>query len=164
MLTGIQPILIELENLTQLYHITRRNELNGLYDAPKGFREWPHPAAAIEPKNYRNDINYTTDIYTEGSKNDKGVGAAIAIFIDGNLTLQLRYKLAEKCSNNQAEQLAIAKALEKVRDLHQVQRNQQNPATHTDSRITVEAKANTRNIQNLIEHIREEIRNAENNS
>jgi hypothetical protein len=98
MLTGIQPILIELEYLTQLYHITRRNKLNGLYDAPKGFREWPHPAAAIEPKNYRNDINYTTDIYTEGSKNDKGVGAGIAIFIDGNLTFQLRYNLAEKCS------------------------------------------------------------------
>ena len=44
LLTGIQPILIELENLTQLYHIPRRNELDGLYDAPKDFREWPHPA------------------------------------------------------------------------------------------------------------------------
>jgi ribonuclease HI len=109
-------------------------------------------------------MNYTIEIYTEGSKKEKGLGAGIAIFINGNLTFQLRYNLAEKCSNNQAEHQAIAKALEKARDLHQVQRNQQNPATHTDSRITLEAIANTRNLQNLIEHIREDIRNVENNS
>ena len=48
---------------------------------------------------------------------EKGVGAGIAIFIDGNLTFQLRYNLAEKCSNNQAEHLAMAKALEKAKGL-----------------------------------------------
>ena len=63
-------------------------------------------------------MNYTIEIYTEGSKKEKGLGAVIAIFIDGNLTFKLRYKLAEKCSNNQAEQLAVAKALKKARDLH----------------------------------------------
>jgi hypothetical protein len=97
-LTGIPPILIELENLTQLYHITHRNELDGLYDAPKNYKEWPHPAEAIEPKNKRDDTNYVTEIYTDDSKNEKGVGSGIAIFIDGNLTFQLRYKLADKCS------------------------------------------------------------------
>ena len=78
----------------------------------------PHPAEAIKPKNKRDNMNYTIEIYTDGSKNEKGVGSGIAIFIDGNLTFQLRYKLADKCSNNQAEQLAIVKALERVRDLH----------------------------------------------
>jgi ribonuclease HI len=164
MLTGIPPILIELENLTQLYHITCRNELDGLYDAPKNYKEGPHPAEATEPKNKRNNMNYTTEIYTDGSKNQKGVGSGIAIFIDGNLTFKLRYKLEDKCSNNKAEQLAIAKALEKVRDLHQVQRNQRTLAIHTDSKITLEAIANPRNCQNFIELIREEIRNLENNS
>jgi len=62
-------------------------------------------------------MNYKIEMYTNGSKNDKGVGSGIAIFIDGNLTFQLRFILADKCSNNQAEQLAIAKALEKVEDL-----------------------------------------------
>jgi len=62
-------------------------------------------------------MNYKIEMYTNGSKNDKGVGSGIAIFIDGNLTFQLRFMLADKCSNNQAEQLAIAKALEKVEDL-----------------------------------------------
>jgi len=74
--------------------------------------EWPHPAEATEPKNKSDVTNYTIEIYTDNSKNQKGVGSGIAIFIKGNLTFQLQYKLADKCSNNQAEQLAIAKALE----------------------------------------------------
>jgi len=139
------------------------NELDGLYDALKDFREWPHPAETIEPKYKRDDMNYKIEIYADGSKNDKGVGSRIAIFVDGNLTYQLRSELADKCSNNQAEQLAIAKALEKVKDL-QVKRNQRTLALHTDSRMTLEAIANQRNRQNLVELIREEITCLENNS
>ena len=108
-------------------------------------------------------MNYKIEIYADGRKNDKGVGSGFAIFIDGNLTFQLRFKLADKCSNNQAEQLAIAKVLEKVKDL-QVHRNQRTLAIHTDSRMTLEAIANQRNRQNLIELIRKEIRCLENNS
>jgi ribonuclease HI len=71
--------------------------------------------------------------------------------------------LAEKCSNNQAEQLAIVKALGKERDLHQLQRNQRTLAIDTDSRIILEAIANPRN-HNLVELIREEIRKLEKES
>jgi hypothetical protein len=158
-LTGITPILIELENLTQMYHITHRNELVGLYDTPRDYRKWPHPAEAIELKGKRDDTNFMIEIYTDGSKNEKGVRSGIAVFIDGSLTLQLRCQLADKCSNNQAEQLEIVKALEKLRDLHQVQGNQRSLAIHTDSKVTLEAIANPRNHQNLVELIREEIRN-----
>jgi ribonuclease HI len=51
----------------------------------------------------------------------------------------------------------IAKALEKLRELHHLLGNQRTLAVHTDSRITLEAIANRRNHQNLVEHIREEI-------
>jgi ribonuclease HI len=88
------------------------------------YRKWPHPAEAIEIKDKCNNMNYMIEIYTDGSKSKKGLGSGIAIFIDGSLTFQLQYKLAEKCSNNQAVQFAIAKALEKVRDMHQLQRSQ----------------------------------------
>jgi len=71
---------------------------------------------------------------------------------------QLRYKLAERCSNNQAEQLAIAKALEKIEDLSHLQENQRTATIHTDSKITLDATANLRNQQNLVEQIRKEIR------
>ena len=106
-------------------------------------------------------MNYMIEIYTDGSESEKGVGSGIAIFIDGSLTFQLRYRLVEKCSNNQAEQLAIVKALGKVRNLHQLQSNQWTLAIHTDSRIPLEAIANPRNHHNLVELIREEIRNLE---
>ena len=82
----------------------------------------------------------------------------VAIFGNRSLTLQLRYKLAEKCPNNQAEQLAIVKALTELRDMPKVQGCQRTTAIHTDSRITLEATANPRNHHNLVELIREEIR------
>jgi len=110
-LTGITPITTELENMAKLYHITRGKNQDDLYDAPLSYRRWPHPAKAIELHNKRGDMQYKMEIYTDGNKKEKGVGSGVAIFADGSLTHQLLYKLAEKCSNNQAEQLAIVKAL-----------------------------------------------------
>jgi len=104
------------------------------------------------------------EVYTDGSKSASGVGSGIAIFINKHLTFQLKYKLAERCSNNQAEQLAIAKALEKIQDLNHLQGNQRSLAIHTDSRITLDAIANPRNHQNLVEQIRDEIRRLENDN
>ena len=100
-------------------------------------------------------------MYTDGGKNPSGVGAGIAIFKNKHLMLQLRYKMAERCSNNQAEQLAIDKALEKIKDLSHLQDNQRTAAIHTDSKITLDATANLRNHQNLVEQLREEIRRLE---
>ena len=82
----------------------------------------------------------------------------VVMFVNGSLTVQLRYKLAEKCSNNQAEQLAILKSPTELRDMHKVQGSQRTTTIHTDSRITLEAIANPRNHHNLVELTREEIR------
>jgi len=115
-LTGINPITIELENMAKLNHITRGKTQDDLYDAPLSYRRWPHPAKAIELHNKRDDMQYKMEIYKDGSKNEKGVGSGVAIFADGSLTHRLRYKQAEKCSNNQAEQLAIVKALKETEE------------------------------------------------
>jgi ribonuclease HI len=72
------------------------------------------------------------EVYTDGSKSASGVGSGIAIFINKHLTFQLKYKLAERCSNNQAEQLEIAKALEKIQDFNHLQCNQRSVAIHTE--------------------------------
>jgi ribonuclease HI len=104
------------------------------------------------------------EAYTDGSKSENGVGSGIAVFIDKHLTFQLKYKLAERCSNNQAELFAVAKALEKMKDLHQLQGNQLSLPIHTDSRIALDALANPSNHQNLVERIREEIRRLENDN
>jgi ribonuclease HI len=96
------------------------------------------------------------EIYTDGSKSGNKVSSGISIFIDKHLTFQLNYKLAEKCSNNQAEQFAIAKALEKMKDLQQLLGNQRYLAIHTDSRVSLDPIAKPKNHQNLVERIRKE--------
>jgi ribonuclease HI len=75
-----------------------------------------HLADAIELKEKCEGREYTIDIYTDGSKSSSGVGSGIEVFVNKYLTLQIKYKLAEECSKNQAEQLAIVKALEKLLD------------------------------------------------
>jgi ribonuclease HI len=90
-------------------------------------------------------------------KKEKGEGSGVAIFADGSLTHQLRYKLAEKCSNNQAEQHAIEKSLKKLRKMQTTQRSHRTATMHTDSRITQEAIANPRKHQSSVESIRNEI-------
>jgi len=47
-----------------------------------------------------------------GAKTGKGVGSGVALYIGTNLALQEKFKLDDRCSNNQAEHLAITKALE----------------------------------------------------
>ena len=99
--------------MAKLYHITRGKNQDNLYDAPLSYRRWPQPAKSIELHNKRDDVQYKKEIYTDGSKNEKVVGSGVAMFADGSLTHQLRYKLAEKCPNNQAEQREIVRALKK---------------------------------------------------
>ena len=146
-LTGITPIQIELRSQAKVYYITRGN---AQIDVPKYYRKWTHPAKAIELKERCEKREYMIEVYTDGSKSPSGVGSGIAIFKKKHLTFQLKYKLAERCSNNQAEQLAIAKALEKIQDLSHLQGNKQSVAIHTDSKITLDAIANPRNHQNLV--------------
>jgi ribonuclease HI len=163
-LTGITPIQIELRSQEKCHYITRGNAQDGLHDAAKYYRKWSHPTKAIEIKDKCERRNYMIEVYTYGSKSACGRGSGIAIFIHRHLIFQLKYKLAERCSNNQAEQLAIAKSLEKIQDLNHLQGNHRSVAVHTDSRITLDALANPRNHQSLVEQIRDEIRRLENDN
>ena len=160
-LTGITPILIELGNQVKIYHSTRGNKKSEKYDAPIHYSQWNHPATTLETLRKREGQEYTVEIYTDGSNNSEGVGSGVAIFENNQLSLQLRYRLADECTNNQAEQMAIVKALEKLQDFRHLQGRQRTAAVHTDSRITLDAIANPRNRQPLIERIREEIRKLE---
>jgi len=67
------------------------------------------------------------------------------------------YRLADECSNNQAEQLA----LEKLWDFRHLQGLQRSTAVHTDSKITLDAIANPKNHQHLVEQIRGGVRSLE---
>ena len=86
----------------------------------------------IEGQEERTDSIYA---YTEGSKKDIGVGSGIAFFSDNSLKTCLKYRLNERCSNNQAEQLAILKALEY---LQYMKVGEKTVLVHTDSKITLQ--------------------------
>ena len=75
-------------------------------------KDWLYPADSVRIIEQKDEN--AIQIFTDGSKSEHGVEAGIAIFIQSKLESQLRFTLHHRCSNNQAEQLAIVKALETI--------------------------------------------------
>jgi ribonuclease HI len=108
--------------------------------------------------------NYTRQ-WKQGTNNsdiqvhrqEYGVGSGVAIFIEKELKAQLKFKLDNKCSNNQVEQLAIAKALEVIDATDIAENSPSTIAIFTDSRITINSLKNVNNHSYLIEEIRKRI-------
>ena len=86
-------------------------------------KNWIHPAKRITIIEGQDDSTHYIQAYTDGSKNEAGVGSGIAVFADSNLKTTLRYRLSERCTNNQAEQMAILKALEYIQHLKEEENN-----------------------------------------
>jgi len=57
----------------------------------------------------------------------------------------MQYRLNERCSNNQAEQMAILKALEYIQNMES---DEKIVLVHMDSKITLQLLQNKKNIQN----------------
>ena len=108
--TGLTPIIFKLQEIAKEYKIVKQN-LEWKIDTPLEYKKWPHPADIPTIQEANPCENYTVEAYTDGSRTDQGVGSGIAIFVSNELVHQLQYKLDKRCSNNQAEQLAILKAL-----------------------------------------------------
>jgi ribonuclease HI len=93
--------------------------------------------------------------YTDGSKNDIGVvRPGIAVFTDNSPSTCLKYRLNERCSNNQAEQLAILKALECIQYMKV---GEKTGLVHTDSKITLQLLKHQRKHTQLIDEIRRKV-------
>ena len=108
-------------------------------------KNWPHladVAAFIDVKEYDDK---TIQIYTDESKNEQGIGAGVAISSGNELVTKLKYKLDNRCSNNQAEQLAIAKDLEALETIDIEENSQRTAAIITDSRISLDSINNVNN-------------------
>ena len=78
-------------------------------------------------------------MYTDGSKNEESVGSGIAVVAGTNLITTQMYRLNGRCMNNQAEQLAILKALECIQNLKDAGKT---IIVYTDSRITLQLLTN----------------------
>ena len=66
----------------------------------------------------------------------------------------MRFTLHNSCSNNQAEQLAVVKALETIKELQIAENIPSEVTVHTDSRISLQSLKNTNNHRYLIDEIR----------
>ncbi|XP_073984765.1 uncharacterized protein [Rhodnius prolixus] len=153
-IAGVMPICFQIEQLSTIDTIqsggTVRDWGGAVMDAPVGFKDWLHPAE-IPTIHMDLEVTYDTDIFTDGSKDGDFVGCAFIVMRLRQVVVQEGFRLAAFCSNNQAEQLAIVKALdwveghfffgEKVR-------------IATDSRITLDSLRNRKNHNPLIEMIR----------
>jgi hypothetical protein len=142
-LAGTTPIIIRMEEAVKQYFLRKINGAlaQSIYLEVER-KNWPHPAdvvAFIEMKEYDEK---TMQIYTDGSKNEQGVGAGVAIFSGKELVSKLKYKLDNRCSNNQAKQLAIAKALEALETTDNEENSPRTAAIITDSRISLDSIKN----------------------
>jgi ribonuclease HI len=153
-LTGIIPIVIKAEKVAKLYNIMRKSQVHEI-DHEVQPKDWLHPADSVritEQQDY-----HAIQIFTDGSNSEHGVGAGIALFIKSKLPYYLRYTLHNRCSDNQAEQMAIVKALETIENSHINDNIPRIATVHTDSRITLQSLKNTKNHNCLIDGIRKKI-------
>jgi hypothetical protein len=112
-LTGLTPIALKVEEAFRIYQLTRgRTKEEVLVDLDMGIRYWHHPAETITFRTENNEEASTIQIFTDGSKSDHGVGKGTAIYRSDSHIKSLKYRLNKRCTKNQAEQLAILKALE----------------------------------------------------
>jgi ribonuclease HI len=79
--------------------------------------------------------DHTVQMYTDGNKNEYGVGEGVAIFAGNELVTTQKFKLNNRCSNNQGEQQAITKALEALETMDTEDNIPRTAAIITDSRI-----------------------------
>ena len=116
-----------------------------------------HPEFHVKIIETNADNPHNIKAYTDGSKSEAGVGAGIAMYQDNNLTSTL-YRLSERCTNNQAEQIAILKALEHIQSM---ETGDKIVLVHTDSQITLQLLQNKKKHTRLIELIRTKINEME---
>jgi len=76
----LDPIDIKIEEATQLYQLTRESRKEeAMFDQDMGVKHWLHPAVKVTILQDNNEDNSTTQIFTDGSKSEQGVGAGIQI-------------------------------------------------------------------------------------
>ena len=109
-------------------------------------RQWPHLAKVVSIKEIDTHEEETISAYTEGSKYQRVVGSGVVIFKGSDIIARQKLKLEDRCSNNQAEQLAIHEALEEIELLKRESTSPLIAIIYTDSRVSLDSLHNPNNI------------------
>jgi len=157
-LAGTTPIIIRMEEAVKQYFLRKgKGTLTQSVDLEVEPKNWSHPAEVAEFTVGKEYGNETIQINTDGSRNEQGVGAVVAMFSGNELVTTLKYRLDNRCSNSQAEQLAIAKALEALEKTDIEKNSPRTAAIITDSKISLDSIKDMNNHSYLIEEIRERL-------
>jgi len=158
-LARVRPIRLATEEKVRTYKATHNNME---YDAPLEVRYWPHLVEIPLIREPTEILHNVINIFTDGSKTGGKIGAAAVIMKDDKIIHQSKFRLHERCSNNQAEQVAIVKALEQIQNLQLKEDEEKIAVVNTDSKVTLDTMKNGNKHSILIENIRTEIKRLEN--
>jgi len=100
-------------------------------DRDMELENWTHLVSHIKTIEGEEESLHPIQAYTDGSKSDLGVGAGVVIFLNNHIIKTMQYRLNELCTNNQAEQMAILKALEYIQNMES---DEKIVLVHTDSK------------------------------
>jgi hypothetical protein len=104
MITGLTPINIRIKENAQLYQIIKENKQEeDHFDHDTRTKHWLHPAISFTIFEDGREDDSSIKIYTDCSKNEKGAGAGVAIFITGLHTTSLQYRLNKRCTISQSK-------------------------------------------------------------
>jgi len=157
-LAGVHPIRLAIEENVRTYKATHNNIE---YDAPLEARYWPHPAEIPLIRAPTQILHNVINVFKDGSKIGGEVGAAAVIIKDDIILHQSTFKQHERCSNNQAEQVAILRALQQIQSLQLTEDAEKIAVVNTDSKVTLDALQNRNKHYILTESIRKEIKRLE---
>ena len=116
---GPHTITLKIQEAYQYYRIIRGQEKEDTnVETRMETQFWHHPAETITFLSEETKGTSTVQIYTDSSTSEKGVGTDIAIFITGDLINSLKFKLNNRRTNNQTENLTILKALQHTVNIH----------------------------------------------
>ena len=157
-LAAVRPIRLAVEEKVRTYKATHNNIE---YDAPLEVRYWPHPAEIPLVRAPAEIPHNVINIFTDSSKIGGKVGAAAVIIKDNIVLHQSKYRLHERCSYNQAEQVAILKALEQIQNLQLAEYAEKTVVVNSDSTVTLGTLQNRNKHYTLEGNIRKEIKRLE---
>jgi ribonuclease HI len=118
-------------------------------DSAVELKHWLHPTDAVTIK----EVAGNEEAYTDGWARSR----VRRSYLHRQRNCSPNKKLDNRCSNNQAEQLAIVKALEAIESLHYKVIHPRTDTIFTDSRVVFYSLRNVNKHAYLVEEIRKRV-------